>query len=115
MTGRGAPGVRPADLGPGAGQGGREPRGVLGVANRRTCRRVDVGGDFAQGAATLRQVLARPVPRWDVHTTPLFGLYLCSSATAPGPGVHGMCGWWAARTALRRTFGITAEPSLAPA
>ena len=75
----------------------------------------DVGGDFAQGAATLRQVLARPVPRWDVHTTPLPGLYLCSSATAPGPGVHGMCGWWAARTALRRTFGISAAPSLAPA
>ncbi|PPK97227.1 phytoene dehydrogenase-like protein [Kineococcus xinjiangensis] len=75
----------------------------------------DVGGDFAQGATTLRQVLARPVPRWDVHAAPLPGLYLCSSSTAPGPGVHGMCGWWAARSALRRTFGITALPALAPA
>ncbi|GAA4662781.1 NAD(P)/FAD-dependent oxidoreductase [Kineococcus glutinatus] len=74
----------------------------------------DVGGDFAQGATTLRQVLARPVPRWDVHSTPLAGLYLCSSATAPGPGVHGMCGWWAARAALRRTFGIRRMPSVAP-
>jgi phytoene dehydrogenase-like protein len=60
-----------------------------------------VGGDIASGAATVRQTLGRPVLRWNPYRTPLPGVYLCSASTPPGAGVHGMCGLWAARTALR--------------
>jgi phytoene dehydrogenase-like protein len=60
-----------------------------------------VGGDIAAGAATLRQTIGRPVLRWNQYRTPLPGVYLCSASTPPGGGVHGMCGSWAARTALR--------------
>jgi len=60
-----------------------------------------VGGDIAAGAATLRQTIGRPTLRWNPYRTPLPGVYLCSASTPPGAGVHGMCGLWAARTALR--------------
>lgn len=73
-----------------------------------------VGGDIASGAVDLRQVFARPTPSWNPHATGVRGVYLCSSSTVPGPGVHGICGWHAARSALRREFGIRTSPSLAP-
>jgi phytoene dehydrogenase-like protein len=60
-----------------------------------------VGGDLSGGAMVLGQLLARPVRRLNPYRTPLAGVYLCSSATPPGGGVHGMCGLAAARTALR--------------
>lgn len=69
-----------------------------------------VGGDIAAGALTLRQLVLRPVPRWDPYTTPLDGVYLCSAATPPGPGVHGMAGVHAAKRVLRGQFGIRADP-----
>jgi len=59
-----------------------------------------VGGDIGGGAGTLRQTLLRPTPRWNPYRTALPGVYLCSSSTPPGGGVHGMCGEWAARTVL---------------
>ena len=64
-----------------------------------------LGGDISNGQATLRQMLARPVPRWNTYKTPLRGVYLGSAATPPGPGVHGMCGAGAARSALRHLGG----------
>lgn len=67
-----------------------------------------VGGDIGGGANTLRQLLARPQVRIDPYTTPNRRIFICSSSTPPGGGVHGMCGYWAARSALRRTFGIRA-------
>ncbi|MFE5326091.1 phytoene desaturase family protein [Embleya sp. NPDC056575] len=73
------------------------------------------GGDIGAGAVTLAQSLFRPVPAWHPYRTPLPGVYLCSASTPPGPGVHGMCGHLAARAALRREFGITSTPGLAPA
>jgi phytoene dehydrogenase-like protein len=60
-----------------------------------------VGGDIAAGASTLRQTIGRPALRWNPYRVPLPGTYLCSASTPPGGGVHGMCGMWAARTALR--------------
>jgi phytoene dehydrogenase-like protein len=64
-----------------------------------------VGGDIGGGANNLRQLLARPVLAFDPYRTPAKGLYLCSSSTPPGGGVHGMCGYHAARSALKNTFG----------
>ncbi|MQA82249.1 MAG: NAD(P)-binding protein [Streptosporangiales bacterium] len=73
------------------------------------------GGDFTGGAATVRQLLFRPAPRWDPYPTPLPSVFLCSSSTSPGGGVHGMCGYQSARSALRRRFGIRDVPDLANA
>lgn len=63
-----------------------------------------VGGDITGGANTLRQVLARPVAGLHPYATPLPGVYLCSASTPPGAGVHGMCGYNAAKAALRDLF-----------
>ena len=60
-----------------------------------------IGGDIAAGASTVRQTFGRPAFRWNPYRVPLPGTYLCSGSTPPGGGVHGMCGMWAARTALR--------------
>jgi phytoene dehydrogenase-like protein len=62
-----------------------------------------VGGDINGGSADLRQLFARPVLRPVPYRTPLDGVYLCSSSTPPGGGVHGMCGVNATRAALRRS------------
>jgi phytoene dehydrogenase-like protein len=60
-----------------------------------------VGGDINGGAMDLSQILFRPVRKLVPYRTPLRGLYICSSSTPPGGGVHGMCGYSAARLALR--------------
>jgi phytoene dehydrogenase-like protein len=57
-----------------------------------------VGGDITGGAQTLRQLIFRPTSM--LYRTPLEGVYLCSSSTPPGGGVHGMCGFHAAQMAL---------------
>ena len=60
-----------------------------------------VGGDINGGSIDLRQLFARPVARPNPYRTPIAGVFLCSSSTPPGGGVHGMCGFHAARAALR--------------
>jgi phytoene dehydrogenase-like protein len=63
-----------------------------------------IGGDINGGEATLRQLFFRPALRPVPYATPAPRIFICSSSTPPGGGVHGMCGFHAARTALRRRF-----------
>jgi phytoene dehydrogenase-like protein len=65
------------------------------------------GGAGTGGVADLRQLFTRPSLRFDPYSTPHPRLYLCSHSTPPGGGVHGMCGYHAARSALRSRFGKT--------
>ena len=77
-------------------------RSALGPAELERRNRNYVGGDINAGSADLRQLVARPALRLVPYATPVDGVYLCSSSTPPGGGVHGMCGHLAARAALRR-------------
>ncbi len=60
-----------------------------------------IGGDIGGGANNLSQFFFRPTLQWDPYSTPNPRLFLCSSSTPPGGGVHGMCGYWAAQSALK--------------
>jgi phytoene dehydrogenase-like protein len=62
----------------------------------------NVGGDQSGGRIDIRQLFTRPVARVDPYATPDPRLFLCSASTPPGGGIHGMCGWHAAHSALRR-------------
>jgi phytoene dehydrogenase-like protein len=77
-------------------------RSVLGPAALEARNPNLVGGDVNGGSAELRQLFARPVARPVPYRTPLRGVWLCSASTPPGGGVHGMCGYHAARAALRK-------------
>jgi phytoene dehydrogenase-like protein len=63
-----------------------------------------IGGAVTGGVADAAQLFTRPVARLDPYSTPNPRLFLCSHSTPPGGGVHGMCGFYAARSALRRRF-----------
>ena len=60
-----------------------------------------IGGDINGGVQDWRQFFTRPTPRLVPYSTPAKGIYICSSSTPPGGGVHGMCGYFAARAAMR--------------
>jgi phytoene dehydrogenase-like protein len=62
------------------------------------------GGDIAGGVQSFWRIFARPALRRKEYSTPVKGLYVCSSSTPPGAGVHGMCGYHAARRALHEMF-----------
>jgi phytoene dehydrogenase-like protein len=76
-------------------------RHVMGPAELESRNRNLVGGDLNCGAMDLGQLLFRPVRSAVPYRTPLKAVYLCSSATPPGGGVHGMCGYSAALVALK--------------
>jgi phytoene dehydrogenase-like protein len=80
------------------------------ILARHTMRTRDVeaenpnylGGAIGGGVSDLAQFFTRPVARLDPYSTPNPRLFICSASTPPGGGVHGMCGYFAARSALRR-------------
>lgn len=67
-----------------------------------------IGGDINGGVQNWRQLFTRPALSLTPYRTPAKGIYICSSSTPPGGGVHGMCGYYAARTALKDFYGIKA-------
>ena len=87
-----APGFRARVLG----------RSVMSPADLERYDENYVGGDIAGGAHDRLQLFFRPVVSVLPYAAPAQGVYICSSSTPPGAGVHGMCGYWAARAALRR-------------
>lgn len=71
-----------------------------------------IGGDIGAGRQDLRQTFARPAAVVNPYRTGVPGVYLCSSSTPPGPGVHGRCGELAALSALRDVFGVRRAPDI---
>ncbi|MEN3329227.1 MAG: hypothetical protein V7638_4034 [Acidobacteriota bacterium] len=82
-------------------------RSALSPAQMESLNANLIGGDINGGAATITQLFTRPTIR--TYSTPLKDVYICSSSTPPGGGVHGMCGYHAARTALRKSFSRVGE------
>lgn len=66
-----------------------------------------IGGDINGGAQFAKQLFGRPVFKWDPYKIPAEGLYICSSSTPPGGGVHGMSGYHAAQSVLKHEFGVS--------
>lgn len=76
-------------------------RHTIGPAQLELHNPAMLGGDMAGGADDLGNFLFRPVARWNPYTTPNPRLFICSSSTPPGGGVHGMCGYHAANAVIR--------------
>jgi phytoene dehydrogenase-like protein len=89
-------------------------RAVTAPADLEARNPNNVGGDIAAGRCDRLRLLLRPTPFPVPYATPDPAIYLCSAATPPGPGVHGMCGYHAAATALRRVFGLRSPIGVAP-
>jgi phytoene dehydrogenase-like protein len=75
-------------------------RSVMSPARLETHDANYVGGDINGGSMAMPQLLLRPTRRWNPYRTSDPGVYICSSSTPPGGGVHGLCGMHAARSAL---------------
>ena len=69
-----------------------------------------IGGDINGGVIDLGQLFTRPALRWSPYKTSARGIYICSSSTPPGGGVHGMCGYYAAKRVLEDVFSFGVEP-----
>lgn len=92
-------------------------RHVMGTRDLEADNANYVGGAITGGAADVTQFFTRPVMRLDPYATPNPRVFLCSASTPPGGGVHGMCGYFAARSAIARLARLPArlEPLHAPA
>ena len=77
-------------------------RHAMGASAMQSHNANYIGGDITGGANDWWQLFTRPVMRLNPYTTPNPGLFLCSSSTPPGAGVHGMCGYHAAQAVLGR-------------
>ena len=91
-----APGFRDQILG----------RHTMNTAEMETYNPNYIGGDINGGIIDIGQIFTRPALRSSPYRTSAKGLYLCSSSTPPGGGVHGMCGYHAAKRALKDVFKI---------
>jgi phytoene dehydrogenase-like protein len=81
-------------------------RHVMNTADMQIYNSNYIGGDINGGAATIDQIFTRPALRLSPYRTSAKGVYVCSSSTPPGGGVHGICGYYAARRALKDLFEI---------
>ena len=79
-------------------------RHAMGPAEMQRRNANLIGGDIGGGASDIFQLFSRPVASLNPYATAIEGVYLCSSSTPPGIGVHGMCGYYAARAAMRRSL-----------
>ncbi len=79
-------------------------RHIMNPAELERYNANDIGGDINGGVQDLRQLFTRPTARLVPYSTPAKGIYLCSSSTPPGGGVHGMCGYFAAQAALHEVL-----------
>ncbi|WP_109210727.1 MULTISPECIES: NAD(P)/FAD-dependent oxidoreductase [Microbacterium] len=95
-------------------------RDTILATSSRTAREVErhnpnyPGGDIAAGAPSFWQLFSRPVLSPDPWRTPIPRVYLAGASAAPGPGVTGLPGWFAALSALRHEFGTRTRPDLSP-
>jgi phytoene dehydrogenase-like protein len=81
-------------------------RHVMNTAQMESYNPNYIGGDINGGILDITQLYTRPALRFSPYTTPAKGIYICSSSTPPGGGIHGMCGYHAAKKALKDIFGI---------
>jgi phytoene dehydrogenase-like protein len=89
-------------------------RHVMSPADMQMHNANYIGGDINGGLQDLRQLFTRPVVRPIPYMTPADGVYICSSSTPPGGGVHGLCGWEAAQVALRHSFKSKRQDTKTP-
>jgi phytoene dehydrogenase-like protein len=82
-------------------------RHVMNTAQMEDYNGNYIGGDIGGGAIDIGQLFTRPALRLSPYRTSQKGIYICSSSTPPGGGVHGMCGYHAARRALKDVFGLS--------
>ena len=85
-------------------------RSVMTAAEMESYNQNYIGGDIGGGVQDLWQTIFRPAMRWSPYRVPVPGVYLCSSSSPPGPGVHGRCGELAALLALKDRFGVRERP-----
>lgn len=81
-------------------------RHVMNTAEMESYNPNYIGGDINGGVIDISQLYTRPAIRLSPYSTPARGVYICSSSTPPGGGVHGMCGYYAAKKALKDVFGL---------
>jgi phytoene dehydrogenase-like protein len=86
-----------------------EERHLMNTADLQSYNANYIGGDINGGKQDISQLFTRPAGLFDPYSTPAKGIYFCSSSTPPGGGVHGMCGYHAANSALKKEFGLRSQ------
>ena len=84
-------------------------RHIMNTAQMEAYNPNYIGGDINGGVIDIGQLFTRPALRLSPYKTSAKGIYICSSSTPPGGGVHGMCGYHAAKRALKDVFNLQAQ------